>query len=58
MHKPTIITQFFDNLLGTQIFCGGTDIDNLCDPPKKLNIKSFQQLLIKSNIRPTLVETV
>jgi len=47
MHKPTIITQFFDNLLGTQFFCGCIDIDNLCDPPKKLKNKIYPTIIDK-----------
>jgi len=33
---PTIITQFFNNLLGIQMFFGDIEIDKLCDPKRQL----------------------
>ncbi len=38
---PTIITQFFNNLLGTQMFFGDIEIDIVWSPKKKnLNLSN------------------
>jgi hypothetical protein len=37
----------FDNLLDTQLFCDSFDIDNLCDPPKKLKNYIYPAIINK-----------